>query len=163
MTKSYEFNWQKHLPEFMQEGTSFDRFDEVMRSKLVEEKKKIYSHPEKCQSGSLGRFSCQAAHPDINSSSSFQCSSLGSNGLYQELCGIVVGISSIPLLSFTLNDHSQTQSFVDGHIHPKYSIVVAVGRWHHSAFFSVATTCLHRACQVSGATGVTSSANQNSF
>ncbi|XP_054604406.2 1-phosphatidylinositol 4,5-bisphosphate phosphodiesterase beta-4 isoform X2 [Nothobranchius furzeri] len=28
MTKSYEFNWQKHLPEFMQEGTSFDRFDE---------------------------------------------------------------------------------------------------------------------------------------
>lgn len=29
MTKSYEFNWQKHLPEFMQEGASFDRFDEV--------------------------------------------------------------------------------------------------------------------------------------
>ncbi|XP_053300996.1 1-phosphatidylinositol 4,5-bisphosphate phosphodiesterase beta-4 [Pleuronectes platessa] len=28
MTKSYVFNWQKHLPEFMQEGTSFDRFDE---------------------------------------------------------------------------------------------------------------------------------------
>ncbi|KAM9355314.1 1-phosphatidylinositol 4,5-bisphosphate phosphodiesterase beta-4 isoform 1-T1 [Pholidichthys leucotaenia] len=28
MTKSYEFNWQKHVPEFMQEGTSFDRFDE---------------------------------------------------------------------------------------------------------------------------------------
>ncbi|XP_056150712.1 1-phosphatidylinositol 4,5-bisphosphate phosphodiesterase beta-4-like [Lampris incognitus] len=28
MTKSYEFNWQKHLPEFMQEGVSFDRFDE---------------------------------------------------------------------------------------------------------------------------------------
>uniref|UniRef100_A0A665V562 1-phosphatidylinositol 4,5-bisphosphate phosphodiesterase n=1 Tax=Echeneis naucrates TaxID=173247 RepID=A0A665V562_ECHNA len=28
MTKSYEFNWQKHLPEFMQEGNSFDRFDE---------------------------------------------------------------------------------------------------------------------------------------
>ncbi|XP_068609743.1 1-phosphatidylinositol 4,5-bisphosphate phosphodiesterase beta-4-like [Brachionichthys hirsutus] len=28
MTKSYEFNWQKHLPEFMQEGSSFDRFDE---------------------------------------------------------------------------------------------------------------------------------------
>uniref|UniRef100_A0A4W6DU47 1-phosphatidylinositol 4,5-bisphosphate phosphodiesterase n=1 Tax=Lates calcarifer TaxID=8187 RepID=A0A4W6DU47_LATCA len=28
MTKSYEFNWQKHLPEFMQEGASFDRFDE---------------------------------------------------------------------------------------------------------------------------------------
>uniref|UniRef100_A0A669FAK9 1-phosphatidylinositol 4,5-bisphosphate phosphodiesterase n=1 Tax=Oreochromis niloticus TaxID=8128 RepID=A0A669FAK9_ORENI len=30
MTKSYEFNWQKHLPEFMQEGTSFDRFDEKL-------------------------------------------------------------------------------------------------------------------------------------
>uniref|UniRef100_A0A3P9A0E5 1-phosphatidylinositol 4,5-bisphosphate phosphodiesterase n=1 Tax=Esox lucius TaxID=8010 RepID=A0A3P9A0E5_ESOLU len=29
MTKSYEFNWQKHLPAFMQEGASFDRFDEV--------------------------------------------------------------------------------------------------------------------------------------
>uniref|UniRef100_A0A8C7WMY7 1-phosphatidylinositol 4,5-bisphosphate phosphodiesterase n=1 Tax=Oryzias sinensis TaxID=183150 RepID=A0A8C7WMY7_9TELE len=28
MTKCYEFNWQKHLPEFMQEGASFDRFDE---------------------------------------------------------------------------------------------------------------------------------------
>uniref|UniRef100_A0A8C7J2Y7 Phosphoinositide phospholipase C n=1 Tax=Oncorhynchus kisutch TaxID=8019 RepID=A0A8C7J2Y7_ONCKI len=28
MTKSYEFNWQKHLPGFMQEGASFDRFDE---------------------------------------------------------------------------------------------------------------------------------------
>lgn len=28
MTKSYEFNWQRHLPEFMQEGTLFDRFDE---------------------------------------------------------------------------------------------------------------------------------------
>ncbi|CAL8393798.1 unnamed protein product [Gadus morhua 'NCC'] len=28
MTKSYEFNWQKHLPEFMQEGAAFDRFDE---------------------------------------------------------------------------------------------------------------------------------------
>uniref|UniRef100_A0A6Q2Y1K1 1-phosphatidylinositol 4,5-bisphosphate phosphodiesterase n=1 Tax=Esox lucius TaxID=8010 RepID=A0A6Q2Y1K1_ESOLU len=28
MTKSYEFNWQKHLPAFMQEGASFDRFDE---------------------------------------------------------------------------------------------------------------------------------------
>ncbi|KAM9703840.1 1-phosphatidylinositol 4,5-bisphosphate phosphodiesterase beta-4 isoform 1-T1 [Menidia menidia] len=28
MTKSYEFNWQKHLPEFMQEGVYFDRFDE---------------------------------------------------------------------------------------------------------------------------------------
>ncbi|XP_039981332.1 1-phosphatidylinositol 4,5-bisphosphate phosphodiesterase beta-4-like [Xiphias gladius] len=28
MTKSYEFNWQKHQPEFMQEGASFDRFDE---------------------------------------------------------------------------------------------------------------------------------------
>lgn len=40
MTKSYEFNWQKHLPEFMQEGTSFDRFDEVMRSKLLEERKR---------------------------------------------------------------------------------------------------------------------------
>uniref|UniRef100_A0A8C7JK72 Phosphoinositide phospholipase C n=1 Tax=Oncorhynchus kisutch TaxID=8019 RepID=A0A8C7JK72_ONCKI len=33
MTKSYEFNWQKHLPGFMQEGASFDRFDEV-RNKL---------------------------------------------------------------------------------------------------------------------------------
>ncbi|KAK9531793.1 hypothetical protein VZT92_011198 [Zoarces viviparus] len=28
MTKSYEFNWRKHLPEFMQDGASFDRFDE---------------------------------------------------------------------------------------------------------------------------------------
>nr|XP_043904919.1 1-phosphatidylinositol 4,5-bisphosphate phosphodiesterase beta-4-like isoform X2 [Solea senegalensis] len=28
MTKSYEFNWQRHLPEFMQDGASFDRFDE---------------------------------------------------------------------------------------------------------------------------------------
>ncbi|XP_068432821.1 1-phosphatidylinositol 4,5-bisphosphate phosphodiesterase beta-4-like isoform X2 [Clinocottus analis] len=28
MTKSYEFNWQKHLPEFMQDGASFERFDE---------------------------------------------------------------------------------------------------------------------------------------
>uniref|UniRef100_A0A7N5ZQV9 1-phosphatidylinositol 4,5-bisphosphate phosphodiesterase n=1 Tax=Anabas testudineus TaxID=64144 RepID=A0A7N5ZQV9_ANATE len=28
MTKSYEFNWQKPLHEFMQEGASFDRFDE---------------------------------------------------------------------------------------------------------------------------------------
>ncbi|XP_046877113.1 1-phosphatidylinositol 4,5-bisphosphate phosphodiesterase beta-4-like isoform X3 [Hypomesus transpacificus] len=28
MTKSYEFNWQKHLPGFLQEGASFDRFDE---------------------------------------------------------------------------------------------------------------------------------------
>lgn len=28
MTKSYEFNWQRPLPEFMQEGALFDRFDE---------------------------------------------------------------------------------------------------------------------------------------
>uniref|UniRef100_A0A671T6E5 Phosphoinositide phospholipase C n=1 Tax=Sinocyclocheilus anshuiensis TaxID=1608454 RepID=A0A671T6E5_9TELE len=29
MTKSYEFNWQKHIPDFLQEGAVFDRFDEV--------------------------------------------------------------------------------------------------------------------------------------
>lgn len=29
MTKSYEFNWQKHVPSFLQEGAIFDRFDEV--------------------------------------------------------------------------------------------------------------------------------------
>ncbi|XP_054617434.1 1-phosphatidylinositol 4,5-bisphosphate phosphodiesterase beta-4-like isoform X2 [Dunckerocampus dactyliophorus] len=28
MTKSYEFNWQKHVPDFLQDGASFDRFDE---------------------------------------------------------------------------------------------------------------------------------------
>ncbi|KAK2864067.1 hypothetical protein Q7C36_003221 [Tachysurus vachellii] len=28
MTKSYEFNWQKHVPGFLQEGAVFDRFDE---------------------------------------------------------------------------------------------------------------------------------------
>ncbi|XP_051951598.1 1-phosphatidylinositol 4,5-bisphosphate phosphodiesterase beta-4-like isoform X2 [Xyrauchen texanus] len=28
MTKSYQFNWQKHVPEFLQEGAVFDRFDE---------------------------------------------------------------------------------------------------------------------------------------
>ncbi|KAA0708140.1 1-phosphatidylinositol 4,5-bisphosphate phosphodiesterase beta-4 [Triplophysa tibetana] len=28
MTKSYEFNWQKRVPEFLQEGAVFDRFDE---------------------------------------------------------------------------------------------------------------------------------------
>ncbi|KAG7460715.1 hypothetical protein MATL_G00201710 [Megalops atlanticus] len=28
MTKSYEFNWQKHLPDFMQEGAPFDRYEE---------------------------------------------------------------------------------------------------------------------------------------
>uniref|UniRef100_A0A671MJV6 1-phosphatidylinositol 4,5-bisphosphate phosphodiesterase n=1 Tax=Sinocyclocheilus anshuiensis TaxID=1608454 RepID=A0A671MJV6_9TELE len=28
MTKSYEFNWQKHVPDFLQEGAVFDRFDE---------------------------------------------------------------------------------------------------------------------------------------
>ncbi|KAG7465861.1 hypothetical protein MATL_G00158310 [Megalops atlanticus] len=28
MAKVYEFNWQKHIPEFMQEGAFFDRFDE---------------------------------------------------------------------------------------------------------------------------------------
>uniref|UniRef100_A0AAR2M078 1-phosphatidylinositol 4,5-bisphosphate phosphodiesterase n=1 Tax=Pygocentrus nattereri TaxID=42514 RepID=A0AAR2M078_PYGNA len=28
MTKSYEFNWQKHVPDFLQEGAIFDRFDE---------------------------------------------------------------------------------------------------------------------------------------
>uniref|UniRef100_A0A673LZ08 Phosphoinositide phospholipase C n=1 Tax=Sinocyclocheilus rhinocerous TaxID=307959 RepID=A0A673LZ08_9TELE len=28
MTKSYEFNWQKHIPHFLQEGAVFDRFDE---------------------------------------------------------------------------------------------------------------------------------------
>uniref|UniRef100_A0A8C1U9H3 1-phosphatidylinositol 4,5-bisphosphate phosphodiesterase n=1 Tax=Cyprinus carpio TaxID=7962 RepID=A0A8C1U9H3_CYPCA len=28
MTKSYEFNWQKHIPDFLQEGAVFDRFDE---------------------------------------------------------------------------------------------------------------------------------------
>ncbi|XP_051500237.1 1-phosphatidylinositol 4,5-bisphosphate phosphodiesterase beta-4-like isoform X2 [Myxocyprinus asiaticus] len=28
MTKSYKFNWQKHVPEFLQEGAVFDRFDE---------------------------------------------------------------------------------------------------------------------------------------
>lgn len=35
MTKSYEFNWQKHVPEFMQEGAPFDRFDEVRKRKLA--------------------------------------------------------------------------------------------------------------------------------
>ncbi|XP_030627021.1 1-phosphatidylinositol 4,5-bisphosphate phosphodiesterase beta-4 [Chanos chanos] len=28
MTKSYEFNWQKYVPDFLQEGAVFDRFDE---------------------------------------------------------------------------------------------------------------------------------------
>ncbi|XP_058612494.1 1-phosphatidylinositol 4,5-bisphosphate phosphodiesterase beta-4 isoform X2 [Onychostoma macrolepis] len=28
MTKSYEFNWQKRIPDFLQEGAVFDRFDE---------------------------------------------------------------------------------------------------------------------------------------
>ncbi|XP_063079505.1 1-phosphatidylinositol 4,5-bisphosphate phosphodiesterase beta-4-like isoform X2 [Engraulis encrasicolus] len=28
MTKSYEFNWQRTVPAFLQEGASFDRFDE---------------------------------------------------------------------------------------------------------------------------------------
>lgn len=28
MTKSYEFNWQKNLPGFLQDGASFDRFEE---------------------------------------------------------------------------------------------------------------------------------------
>ncbi|TSK58032.1 1-phosphatidylinositol 4,5-bisphosphate phosphodiesterase beta-4 [Bagarius yarrelli] len=28
MTKSYEFNWQKHVPDFLQQGAVFDRFDE---------------------------------------------------------------------------------------------------------------------------------------
>ncbi|KAK2884329.1 hypothetical protein Q8A67_017966 [Cirrhinus molitorella] len=28
MTKSYEFNWQKHVPDFLQEGAVFDRIDE---------------------------------------------------------------------------------------------------------------------------------------
>uniref|UniRef100_W5KFA6 Phosphoinositide phospholipase C n=1 Tax=Astyanax mexicanus TaxID=7994 RepID=W5KFA6_ASTMX len=28
MTKSYEFNWQKHVPDFLQEGAVFDRLDE---------------------------------------------------------------------------------------------------------------------------------------
>ncbi|XP_046691907.1 1-phosphatidylinositol 4,5-bisphosphate phosphodiesterase beta-4-like isoform X2 [Silurus meridionalis] len=28
MTKSYEFNWQKHVPGFLQEGAVFDRIDE---------------------------------------------------------------------------------------------------------------------------------------
>ncbi|XP_062858329.1 1-phosphatidylinositol 4,5-bisphosphate phosphodiesterase beta-4-like isoform X2 [Trichomycterus rosablanca] len=28
MTKSYEFNWQKHVPNFLQEGALFDRYDE---------------------------------------------------------------------------------------------------------------------------------------
>ncbi|XP_073667461.1 1-phosphatidylinositol 4,5-bisphosphate phosphodiesterase beta-4-like isoform X2 [Paramisgurnus dabryanus] len=28
MTKSYQFNWQKHVPAFLQEGAVFDRFDE---------------------------------------------------------------------------------------------------------------------------------------
>uniref|UniRef100_A0A8C2HRV6 Phosphoinositide phospholipase C n=1 Tax=Cyprinus carpio TaxID=7962 RepID=A0A8C2HRV6_CYPCA len=28
MTKSYQFNWQKHIPDFLQEGAVFDRFDE---------------------------------------------------------------------------------------------------------------------------------------
>lgn len=35
MTKSYEFNWQKHVPDFLQEGAVFDRFDEVMQSHSV--------------------------------------------------------------------------------------------------------------------------------
>uniref|UniRef100_A0A671T557 Phosphoinositide phospholipase C n=1 Tax=Sinocyclocheilus anshuiensis TaxID=1608454 RepID=A0A671T557_9TELE len=30
MTKSYEFNWQKHIPDFLQEGAVFDRFDEYL-------------------------------------------------------------------------------------------------------------------------------------
>ncbi|KAK7134131.1 hypothetical protein R3I94_015854 [Phoxinus phoxinus] len=28
MTKSYQFNWQKRVPDFLQEGAAFDRFDE---------------------------------------------------------------------------------------------------------------------------------------
>ncbi|TRY57928.1 hypothetical protein DNTS_009817 [Danionella cerebrum] len=28
MTKLYEFNWQKHIPDFLQEGALFDRYDE---------------------------------------------------------------------------------------------------------------------------------------
>lgn len=52
MTKSYEFNWQKHLPEFMQEGAPFDRFDEVRR-------------PGSCsRSTDPEDAGCQTARPD---------------------------------------------------------------------------------------------------
>lgn len=61
---------------------------------------------------------------------------------------------SIPLLSVTLNDHSQSQSFVDAHTHTHVCklTVVAVGRWHRSASLrscGVAATCLHRARRLS--------------
>lgn len=45
MTKSYEFNWQRHLPEFMQEGAAFDRFDEVRKN----EKKLHFSKSNRIQ------------------------------------------------------------------------------------------------------------------
>lgn len=33
MTKLYEFDWQKSIPEFVQEGAIFDRFEEVRAHK----------------------------------------------------------------------------------------------------------------------------------
>lgn len=75
MTKSYEFNWQKHLPEFMQEGASFDRFDEV-KSSLMRSKAWnlcftvlhiffLKDTKQAEQAVKLGRCRFQTAHPDI--------------------------------------------------------------------------------------------------
>uniref|UniRef100_A0A8I5KXT9 Phospholipase C beta 4 n=1 Tax=Homo sapiens TaxID=9606 RepID=A0A8I5KXT9_HUMAN len=30
MAKPYEFNWQKEVPSFLQEGAVFDRYEEVV-------------------------------------------------------------------------------------------------------------------------------------
>lgn len=31
MAKPYEFNWQKEVPSFLQEGAIFDRYEEVKK------------------------------------------------------------------------------------------------------------------------------------
>lgn len=31
MAKPYEFNWQKEVPSFLQEGAVFDRYEEVKK------------------------------------------------------------------------------------------------------------------------------------
>lgn len=117
MTKSYEFNWQKHLPEFMQEGASFDRFDEVTRSKMLEREKKMRSHPEAWRSGRVGGCGCETARPDANSSSHFHVAALdGDRPSVTSCVGLLSQVVfSIPSLPFTLNDRSQSPVSVATH------------------------------------------------
>lgn len=80
MTKSYEFNWQKRVPEFLQEGAAFDRFDEVNAL--------ILSHTSCFCISRVSQSSSSISWNDVQDINIQRCSSEGFWGFFHVDSGI---------------------------------------------------------------------------